>query len=175
MATRQTDVPGQMLNMFYGTMLVHEANQNQIKDFSNMVWKACLDGVFPHAVKTMRDPCVRVYAPLTLASPLTKKKTNSNRGWPSSPLEPSEGAFELTHGSACTIGWLSGLPDSLISTYIAQFMGCVIGRIYYGLKVVFCFRQFTAFHYHHYARLLTGTEYIKLFVEYLVEVCLTCC
>ena len=27
------------------------------------------------------------------------------QGWPSSALEPSEGAFELTHGSACTIGW----------------------------------------------------------------------
>ena len=38
-------------------------------------------------------------------------------------------------------------------------MGCVIGRIHYGLKVVFCFRHFTAFHYHHYARLLTATEY----------------
>ena len=30
----------------------------------------------------------------------------------------------------------------------------------YGLKVVFCFRHFTAFHCHHCARLLTGTEYI---------------
>ena len=35
-------------------------------------------------------------------------------------------------------------------------MGCVIARIHYGLKVVFCSRHFTAFHYHHYARLLTG-------------------
>ena len=52
----------------------------------------------------------------------------------SSPLEPSEGAFELTHGSACIIGWLSGLPVSLISTYIAQFMGCVIGRIHMILR-----------------------------------------
>ena len=34
--------------------------------------------------------------------PLTKK-AKSNRGWPSSPLEPSEGAFELAHGSACII------------------------------------------------------------------------
>ena len=91
------------------------------------------------------------YAPLTL---------KSNKGWPSSPLEPSEGAFELTHGSACIIGWYSGLPDSLISTYIAQFMRCAIGRIHYDLKVVFCFWHFTAFHYHHYTILLTGTEYI---------------
>ena len=49
-------------------------------------------------------------------------------------------------------------------------MGCFIGRIHYGLKVVFCFKHFTAFHYHHYARLLTSTEYVSMFVEYLVEV-----
>ena len=30
----------------------------------------------------------------------------------------------------------------------------------YGLKVVFCFRHFSVFHYHHCAWLLTGTEYI---------------
>ena len=30
----------------------------------------------------------------------------------------------------------------------------------YGPKVVFCFRHFTALHYHNCARLLTGTEYI---------------
>ena len=29
-----------------------------------------------------------------------------------------------------------------------EFMGCVIGRIHYGLKVVFCFIHFTAYHYH---------------------------
>ena len=53
-----------------------------------------------------------------------------------------------------------GLPDSLISTYIAQYMGFAIGRIHYGLKVVFCFRHITASHYHHGARQLTVTEYI---------------
>ena len=45
----------------------------------------------------------------------------------------------------------------------------------YGPKVVFCLRHFTAIHYHHCARLLTGTEYIQMFVGYPVEVCLTCC
>ena len=74
-------------------------------------------------------------------------------------LTPSGSHFTNIR-SACIIGWWSGLPDSLISTYIAQFIGCVIGKIHYGLKVVFCFRHFTAFHYHHYTRLLTGTEYI---------------
>ena len=32
--------------------------------------------------------------------------------------------------------------DSVIATYIAQFMGGVIGRIHYGLKVVFFFNTF---------------------------------
>ena len=40
-------------------------------------------------------------------------------------------------------------------------MGCVIGGIHYGLKVVFCFRHFTAFHYHHYARLLRHWTHVN--------------
>ena len=63
----------------------------------------CLVGVFPHSVNTRRDHCVRVCAPLTLASSLTRKQ-KSNWGWPGCPLEPSEGAFELTHGSAVLLG-----------------------------------------------------------------------
>ena len=59
--------------------------------------------------------------------------------------------------------------------YLARFMGSVIGRIHYRLKVVFCFRHFTAFQYQHYTRLLTSTKYIQSFVENLVEVWLTCC
>ena len=119
----------------------------------------CLVGVFPHSVSTRRDPCVRVCAPLTLASPPPPpppphKKTNFEHGWPGSPLGP----IDLTHGSACVIGWQSGLLDILIPPYIAQFMGCVIGRIHYGLKVVFCFRHFPAYHYHHNSRLFTGIE-----------------
>ena len=31
-------------------------------------------------------------------------------------------------------------------------------HIHYGLKVVFCFRHFTAYHYHHSARVLTGVK-----------------
>ena len=38
--------------------------------------EVCLKGVFPHYVSTRRDPCVRVYAPLTLP---TREKTKSNR------------------------------------------------------------------------------------------------
>ena len=70
----------------------------------------------------------------------THEKTKSNRGWPSSPLEPNKEAYQLTHGSACIIRWQAGLPDILISPYIAQFMGGVTDMIHYGLKVEFCFR-----------------------------------
>ena len=66
----------------------------------------------------------------------------------------------LMHWSACIIGWKSGLLDILISPYIAQMMGRVIGRIHYDLKVVFCFRHFTVSHYHHDTRLLTGVEHM---------------
>ena len=77
-------------------------------------------------------------------------------------LPPHEKTISNWSLSACIIGWLSRLPDNSISTSIAQFMWFVIGRIHYGLKVVFCFRRFTAFHYHHYARLLTDIEHINV-------------
>ena len=130
--------------------------------------EVCLVGVFPHSVSTRRDPCVRVYAPFTphaerqpLPHPPPPSRENKiEQGRPGSPLAPSEGVFELTHGSACIIGLYSGFLDNLISTYITQFIGCVISRIHYGLKLVFYFRHFTVFHYHHYSRLIAGTEHI---------------
>ena len=65
--------------------------------------EVCLEGVFPHSVRTWRDSCVRFYAPLTLTPPLTKN-TKSNRGDPALHWT-NEGAFDLTHESACIIGW----------------------------------------------------------------------
>ena len=62
-----------------------------------------LVGVFPDSVSIWWDPCVLVCATLTLVSRLMKIK--SSWGWPTSPLEPSERAFELTHGTVCIIGW----------------------------------------------------------------------
>ena len=66
------------------------------------------------------------------------------------------------HGFACIFWWLSGLLGNLISTYIAQFMGYGISRIHYGLKVACYFWYFTVFHYHHYSRLIAGTEHINV-------------
>ena len=64
--------------------------------------EVCLEGVFAHSVSTRRDSCVRVYAPpFTLASPLTKKK--SNRGGPALHLNQARG-----HRS-----WRMGLPSLL--------------------------------------------------------------
>ena len=36
--------------------------------------EVCLEGVVPHSDSTRRDPCVKVYAPLTLALPLARKQ-----------------------------------------------------------------------------------------------------
>ena len=64
----------------------------------------CLVGVFPHSISMWSDPCFRACVPSwTGVSP--HEKTISYKGWPSSPLEPSEGVFELMHGSTCIIGW----------------------------------------------------------------------
>ena len=65
--------------------------------------EVCLEDVFPHFVSTRRDPCVRVYAPLKLATPLPRQKTKSDRGDPALHLHQARG--HLTHGSACIIGW----------------------------------------------------------------------
>ena len=52
----------------------HLANMFSLVYFSVEV---CLEGVFPHSVSTRRDPCIRVYAPLTLGSPLKKKQNRT--------------------------------------------------------------------------------------------------
>ena len=41
--------------------------------------------------------------------------------------------------------WMTPQTLPLWVWYGASFMGCVIGRIHHGLKVVFCFRHFTAY------------------------------
>ena len=63
--------------------------------------EVCLEGVFPHSVSTWRDSCVSVYAPLTLAPPLTKKK--SNRGDTALHLNQARGH----------LNWRMGLPANL--------------------------------------------------------------
>ena len=74
------------------------------------------------------------------------EKTKSNRGDPALQLSQVRRHCK------------SKLLDILISPYISQFMGCVIGRIHYGLKVVLWFRHFTVSNYLHIARLLTSVD-----------------
>ena len=62
----------------------------------------CLVGVFPHSVSTRRDPCVRDCAPLTLASPLTRKQ-NRTGGDPALHLSQVRGH----------LSWRMGLPALL--------------------------------------------------------------
>ena len=84
---------------WYPTDNWHLANIFSLVYFSVEV---CLEGVFPHSVSTRRDPCIRVYAPLTLGSPLTKKQ---NRTEVTQLSTWAKRGVELMHGSACIIEW----------------------------------------------------------------------
>ena len=46
----------------------------------------------------------------------------------------------------------------LLHALILYSLWGVIGRKHYGLKVVFCLRHCTAFHYHHHTKLLMGID-----------------
>ena len=59
---------------------------------------------FCMASLTWRDPYVE-----------NRNRTEIEQGWPGSLIEPTEEAFELSHGSACIIGWKSRLLDISIS------------------------------------------------------------
>ena len=61
-----------------------------------------LVGVLPHSVSTSWDPCVRVYEPLTLASP-SRENINRTGLDPAIYLKPSEGHLY----------WRMGLPALL--------------------------------------------------------------
>ena len=121
--------------------------------WSSHIWGSCQTthpipdnnnaDVFRHATDGLIDPANHPMYPSRCFPPHEKTKS---KGWPSSLLEPSEWAFELTHGSACIIGWKAGLLDISISPYIAQFMECVISRIHYNFKVVSSFIHFTSSH-----------------------------
>ena len=89
----------------------------------------CLDGVFPHSVSTWGDSCVRVYAGFT-----PHKKTKSNRGDPALHLNQARGHLNCRVGVPALLGGNLGYRIVLISTYIAQFIGCVIGRIHMALR-----------------------------------------
>ena len=61
-----------------------------------------LVGVVPHSVSTWRDPCVRVCAPLTLATPLTRKQNKTG-------VDP---ALHLSQVRG-HLNWRMGLPALL--------------------------------------------------------------
>ena len=67
--------------------------------------EVCLEGMFSHSVSTKRDPCVRVYSPLTLASPPHEKQNKIEQGVTQLSTWTKRGGFWLMHGSACIIGW----------------------------------------------------------------------
>ena len=79
--------------------------------------------VCPHSVGTRWNPCFRVCAPLTLASSFTRKQ-KSNRGWPGSPLEPSEGGI-------WTDAWVSLHYWMVI--WVARYFNCPLYYTVYGM------------------------------------------
>ena len=78
----------------------HLAYMFSLAYFSDEV---CLVGVFPHSVSTRQIPASGSLHPSHWLPPL--EKTQFEQGWPGFLLDPSKGVFELTHGSACIIGW----------------------------------------------------------------------
>ena len=79
--------------------------------------EVCLVGVFLHSASTWRDPCVRVYVPLTLPPP---SRENKIEGVTRLCTWAKRGGI-WTDASVCLhFGWKSGLLDSLISPYLAQ-------------------------------------------------------
>ena len=97
-----------------GTLLIYWWLTPSIYVFSGIVYlsiEVCLVGVFPHSVSTWRDPCVRVYVPLTLPPhpPFTRKQ--NRRGDPALYLIQARGH----------LNWRMGLPALLGGN-----MGCWI-------------------------------------------------
>ena len=81
----------------------------------------CLIGVFPHSVSTRRDPCVRVCAPLTLASPLTRLQ-NRTGGDPALHLSQVRGHLSWRMGLPALLGgnlgcWIFSFPLILHSLW----------------------------------------------------------
>ena len=73
--------------------------------FISIFFRRCVSGrrVFPfcyHKARSPRQGLCTAHAGFS-----SHEKTKIEKGWPGSPLGPSEGAFELTHGCGCIIGW----------------------------------------------------------------------
>ena len=88
----------------------------------------CVVGVFPHSVSTRRDPASGLCIPH--AGFLLTRKQKSNRGWPGSPLEPSEGAIG-TDAEVCLHYWVV----IWVTGYFNSRLYCKV----YGV----CHRQYT--------------------------------
>ena len=84
---------------------------------------------------------------LTIDTPLTRK--NNVQGVTRFSTWAKRGGI-WTDARVCLYYW--------VVIWVCTVFGVCHGQDTYGLKVVFCFRHFTASHYHHYARVLTGIE-----------------
>ena len=93
--------------------------------------------------------------PHELASSLTRKQYRT-RGDPVLDLSEARGHFNWRTGQPALLGgnlgcWILWPPPPPPSLYCRVF-GVCHGQDTYGLKVVYCFRHFTASHIHNYSR-----------------------
>ena len=117
--------------------------------------------VFPHSVSTGRDPCVRVYAPLTLPPP---------RKYLAFPL------FSYFSVVVCLICLLHHILSPIVYTFrenrefvfssIVQFMMSANSRIGFGLQIVFVCLYITPSHYHYRANCIWIHRSYKMPVIY---------
>ena len=121
--------------------------------------EVCPVGVFPLSVSIWSDPCVRacvLCTPRELAS--SRSRENIVQGVTRFSTWAKRGGIWID-ARVClhywVVIWVAGYCNPPL--YCTVF-GVCHGQDTYGLKVVFCFRHFTAYHYHHYARVLTGVE-----------------
>ena len=134
--------------------------------------EVCLVGVFPHSVSIWSDPCVRACVPLmNCPAPTPSRENNIVQGVTQFSNWAKRGGI-WTEARVClhywVVIWVAGYCNPTL--YSPVFVVCH-GQDTYGLKVVFCFRHFTASHYHHYSRVLTGVENLWTPVELILWRC----
>ena len=119
--------------------------------------EVCLVGVFAHSFSIWSDPYVRACEPSMNWRPLSRENN----------IVQGVTRFSTWAKRGGNLNWRTGLPALLggnLGCWIlypplyCTVFGVCHGQDTCGLKVVFCFRHFTASHYNHYARVLTGVE-----------------
>ena len=120
----------------------------------------CLVGVYPHSVSTRQIPASGSMHPSCWLPPSRENEIRTG-GDPDLYLIQSRGHLNWRMGLPALWGGNLGCWIVWFPLILCSLMGCVISRIHYGLKVVVCFKHFTASHYHHHhTTLLMGIDHM---------------